>query len=240
MIEAEGGRRQRWTAATTAADGGAPDGTDAACTGTPGTSRQVVSQGDAGLTLLRSLEPDDPHVLSPPTRTSSNVPLRRRNWSFFFWFILLSSFLFEFRSISEDFCAFSSDRWKEKRSSKFQLDRFLAIFDQISNPSRFYQISIRIFLVSFKKQRKKYFSDFSKSCVSNFGCFPFLFIYLFLILFCENVTVFFELNQRIICSIRFYIFEFIRGYVDFLATSTNDWQISINWILNVIPRRYKM
>lgn len=65
-------------------------------------------------------------------------------------------------------------------------------------------------------------------------------LYLFFFLFCENVTVFFELNQRIICSIRFYIFEFIRGYVDFLATSTNDWQISINWILNVIPRRYKM
>lgn len=179
MIEAEGGRRQRWTAATTAADGGAPDGTDAACTGTPGTSRQVVSQGDAGLTLLRSLEPDDPRVLSPPTRTSSDVPLRRRNWSFFFWFILLSSFLFEFRSISEDFCAFCSDRWKEKRSSKFQLDRFPVIFDQISNPSRFYQISIRIFLVSFKKQRKKYFSDFSKSCVSDFGCFPSLFIFFF-------------------------------------------------------------
>lgn len=153
MIEAEGGRRQRWTAATTAADGGAPDGTDAACTGTPGTSRQVVSQGDAGLTLLRSLEPDDPRVLSPPTRTSSDVPLRRRNWSFFFWFILLSSFLFEFRSISEDFCAFSSDRWKEKRSSKFQLDWFPAIFDQISNPSRFYQISIRIFLISFNGER---------------------------------------------------------------------------------------
>lgn len=153
MIEAEGGRRQRWTAATTAADGGAPDGTDAACTGTPGTSRQVVSQGDAGLTLLRSLEPDDPRVLSPPTRTSSDVPLRRRNWSFFFWFILLSSFLFEFRSISEDFCAFSSDRWKEKRSSKFQLDRFPVIFDQISNPSRFYQISIRTFLVSFNGER---------------------------------------------------------------------------------------
>lgn len=75
MIEAQGGRRERWTATAAAADGGAPDGTDAACTGTPGTSRQVVSQGDAGLTLLRSLVPSAPVVLSQPTKTSSVVPL---------------------------------------------------------------------------------------------------------------------------------------------------------------------
>ena len=58
MIEAESGGRQRGTAAAAAAaaDGGcATDGTDAACTGTAGTSGQVVSQGDAGLTLSRSL-----------------------------------------------------------------------------------------------------------------------------------------------------------------------------------------
>ena len=66
MIEAESGGRQRGTAAAAAAtDGGcAPDGTDAACTGTPGTSGQVVSQGDAGLTLLRSLESNTPDALS--------------------------------------------------------------------------------------------------------------------------------------------------------------------------------
>jgi len=62
MIEAEGGRRQGRPAATTAApataaaaaaDGGTTDGTDAARTGTPGTSGQVVSQDDAGVTWSR-------------------------------------------------------------------------------------------------------------------------------------------------------------------------------------------
>lgn len=60
VIEAEGGRRQGRTAtaataaaAASAADGGTADGTDAACTGTPGTSGQIVSQGDAGVTWSR-------------------------------------------------------------------------------------------------------------------------------------------------------------------------------------------
>jgi hypothetical protein len=62
MIEAKGGRRQGRPAATTAApataaaaaaDGGTTDGTDAARTGTPGTTGQVVSQDDAGVTWSR-------------------------------------------------------------------------------------------------------------------------------------------------------------------------------------------
>jgi len=60
VVEAKGGRRQGRTAAATtaaaaaaAADGGTTDGTDAARTGTPGTSGQVVSQGDAGVTWSR-------------------------------------------------------------------------------------------------------------------------------------------------------------------------------------------
>jgi len=58
VVEAEGGRRQRRATAATAAaaaaaDGGTTDGTDAARTGTPGTSGQIVSQGDAGVTWSR-------------------------------------------------------------------------------------------------------------------------------------------------------------------------------------------
>jgi len=59
MVEAKGGRRQgraaaaAATAAAAAADGGTTDGTDAARTGTPGTSGQVVSQGDAGVSWSR-------------------------------------------------------------------------------------------------------------------------------------------------------------------------------------------
>lgn len=60
VIKAEGSRRQGRTAtaapaapAAPAADGGTADGTDAARTGTPGTSGQVVSQGDAGVTWSR-------------------------------------------------------------------------------------------------------------------------------------------------------------------------------------------
>lgn len=55
VVEAEGGRRQGRAAAATAAaasaDGGTADGTDR--TGTPGTSGQIVSQGDAGVTWSR-------------------------------------------------------------------------------------------------------------------------------------------------------------------------------------------
>lgn len=55
VVEAKGGRRQgRAAAATTTAAAAATDGgTDAARTGTPGTSGQVVSQGDAGVTWSR-------------------------------------------------------------------------------------------------------------------------------------------------------------------------------------------
>lgn len=100
--------------------------------------------------------------------------------------------------------AISAER-KEKRSSKFLIGLigFPAIFDRwkfFSNfkfPSRFYQISIRIFPLSFKFTKVSDF--FSKSsCVSDFGSKleyvrwidVYLFIYFcFLILFCENVTL---------------------------------------------------
>lgn len=174
---------------------------------------------------------------------------------------LIYPFSFEFRSISEDFCDFC----RKKRSSKFLIGLigFPAIFDRwkfFSNfkfPSRFYQISIRIFPLSFKFTKVSDF--FSKSsCVSDFGSKleyvrwidVYLFIYFcFLILFCENVTLSGLLFLQVIwfsriksasqmsrlifnysCSVQLFrfdsIFEFIRGYVDFLATSTNDftWQ----------------
>lgn len=133
MIEAEGGRRQRWTAATAAADGGAPDGTDAACTGTPGTSRQVVSQGDAGLTLLRSLEPDDPRVLSPPTRTwcssEEEEPI--------FWFVLS-----DFSKRSSSFDPFQFVLWSMEIFLRSPSEFFWFLF----NEGSVFEISKSVFL----------------------------------------------------------------------------------------------
>lgn len=78
MVEAERGRRQgrAAAAAAAAADGGTADGTDATRTGCPGTSGQIVSQGDAGVTWSRSLVLETPNALGRLCLLRRHLPAR--------------------------------------------------------------------------------------------------------------------------------------------------------------------